>query len=152
MERILVYKKQKGILLFLTICGLFFFIFGLTLLTKSLIYGFKTEIFGGNWNYVIYTIQGLVFFILGHINKRNEKYFIEWDEMTLKYLLPQNKTDETIVISDIRKVSIQLFEIKIQLLETEKILSLENVQFKELRRIKEKFEEIKLNAEKKKIE
>jgi len=32
--------------------------------------------------------------------------------------------------------------------ENEKILNLENIQFKELRRIKEKFEEIKWNTEK----
>ena len=148
MERIQIYKKQKGQEIFVKIFGLLFIIYGLTFLIKSLAYGFKTETFGGVWNYVFYILQGLVLFVLGHSKKRNEKYFIQWDDSELKYMLPKDKNIETINLLDIRKITIQLFEIIIELPDVTKTLSLENVQFKELRIIKEKFEELKLDAEK----
>ncbi len=146
MERIQIYTRQRGFVLFFKISGIFSFILGLTGLIISYKEGFKTAFFGGNWNYYIFTFQGLMFFFMGHTYKRNEKYFIEWNETELRYLLPKNKSIETINISEIREVSVKLYEIKLQLLEIEKSLSLENVQFKELKRIKEKFEEIRKNT------
>ena len=150
MERVQIYKKQKGLVLFMTIFGLLSFVLGSILLIKSLKYGFKTEFPGGDWNYIVYIVQGIIFYIWGHTLKRNEKYYIEWDEKKLRYFLPKNKNVETIILSEISEISIELFEIRLKLRENEKILNLENVQFKELRRIKEKFEEIKLNTEKRK--
>jgi len=147
MERIQIFKRLKGLLFFM-IFGLISFLFGMTMLISSLKFGFKTEFLGGDWNYVFYTLQGIIFFTLGHSSKKYEKYFIEWDNKELKYFLPKNKTEEIVVISDIKGLSINLYEIKILLPEAEKTLSLENVQYKELRRIKEKFEEIRLNIEK----
>lgn len=146
MERIQIYTRQKKIELFFKISGIFSFILGLTGLIISYKEGFKTAIISGNWNFYIFTIQGLFFFLWGHSYKRNERFFIEWDDKELKYLLPKNKNIESIILSEIKEISIKLYEIKIKLPENEKTLSLENVQFKELRRIKDKFENIKLNA------
>lgn len=129
------------------ISGLFFFILGSSLLIKYFIFESKVETLGGISNSVIYIIQGIAFILLGYIHKRNEKYFIEWDEKELRYLLPKDKAIETITISYIKKVSIQLYEIEIELPNIKKTLCLENLLFKEISRIKEKFEEIKLIAE-----
>ncbi len=144
MERIQIYKRQKNLEIYVKIFGLLFIVYGMTFLIKSMMKGFNA----GDWNYVFYTLQGIVFFTLGYNNKRNEKFFIEWDEKEMKYLLSKDKTIETIKFEDIKKITIQLYEIKIGLPSTEKTISLENVQFKDLRKIKEKFEELKLNAEK----
>ena len=150
MERIQIYTRQKGFKLFFKISGILSFILGLTGLIISYKEGFKTAFFGGNWNYYIFTIQGIMFFLMGHTNKRNDKYFIEWNETELRYLLPKNKCIETINLSEIRNVSVKLYEIKLQLLEIEKTLNLENIHFKEFKKIKEKYEEIKKNTDKRK--
>ncbi len=67
----------------------------------------------------------------------------------MNYFLPKNKNIETITISEIKNVSINLFEIHLKLLDTEKIINLDNLEFKEIRRIKEKFEQIKSSTDKK---
>ena len=148
MERIQIYTRQKGFELFFKVSGILFFVLGLTGLIISYKEGFKTAFIGGNLNYYIFTIQGLMFFFMGHSYKRNEKYFIEWNDTELRYLLPKNKSVEIINLSEIREISIKIFEVCLRLPENEKILNLENIQFKELRKIKEKFEEIKRNTEK----
>ena len=53
----------------------------------------------------------------------------------------------TIQISEITGVSIKLYEIILQLTNTEKTLHIELIQYKDIKRIKEKFEEIKENNE-----
>jgi hypothetical protein len=149
MERIQIYKRQKGYELYVKIFGLLFFAYGMTFLIKSLINGFKTELFDGDWRYVSDLIFGIILFIFGYPD-RKQKYFIQWDDKEMKYLLSKDKTAVTIAFADIKKITLQLYEIKIELASTEKILSLENVQYKELRKIKEKFEELKLITDKRK--
>lgn len=151
MERIQIYKKQKGLEIYVKIFGLLFILFGMTFLIKSLMNGDKTDFNKGDWNYLFYiiqVIQGAALFALGYSNKKNEKLFIEWDEKEMRYLLSKNKTIEKIKFEDIRKVTLQLYEIKIELPSTEKVLNLKNIQYNELKKIKEKFEELKLDLEK----
>ncbi|HOK85945.1 hypothetical protein [Tenuifilum sp.] len=151
MERIQIYKKQKGLEIYVKIFGLLFILFGMTFLIKSLMNGDKTDFNQGDWNYLFYiiqVIQGAALFALGYSNKKNEKLFIEWDEKEMRYLLSKNKTIEKIKFEDIRKVTLQLYEIKIELPSTEKVLNLKNIQYNELKKIKEKFEELKLDLEK----
>ncbi|NLJ38992.1 MAG: hypothetical protein GX432_09570 [Candidatus Atribacteria bacterium] len=151
MERIQIYKKQKGLEIYVKIFGLLFILFGMTFLIKSLMNGDKTDFNQGDRNYLFYiiqVIQGAALFALGYSNKKNEKLFIEWDEKEMRYLLSKNKTIEKIKFEDIRKVTIQLYEIKIELPSTEKVLNLKNIQYNELKKIKEKFEELKLDLEK----
>ena len=149
MERIQIYKRQKGLEIYVKIFVLLFIVYGMTFLIKSLMNGFKTDLYGGDWNYLFYTMLGIIFFALRYSNKRNEKFFIQWDDKEMKYLLSKDKTIETIRFEDIKKITMQLYEIKIELPSAEKTISLENVQFKDLRKIKEKFEALKLDAEKK---
>ena len=143
MERIKIFTINKGLTKFFIISGIVSFVFGIGLLTYSFINGFKTAFQGGDWSYVIFTIEGILFFFIGYSNLIYEKYFIEWNDEELKYLLPKNKSAETIKISDIEAIEIKLFEIKLQLPGSNKTLNLENVRFKELKSIKIKFEEIK---------
>jgi len=143
MEKIKIFTLNKGLTKFFIIFGIVSFVLGICLLIYSFINGFKTAFLGGDWSYVIFTIEGILFFFIGYSNSIYGKYYIEWNDEELKYLLPKNKLVEIIKISDIKAIEINPFEIQIQLPESNKILNLENIRFKELKRIKIKFDEIK---------
>lgn len=144
MERIKIFKRKKEIELFYIIFGLLSLTLGITILIKSLRIGFKTDFFEGGWNAVIYCLQGIIFFIIGLLSRKNEKYFIEWNNKELRYLFPKNKLVETIKLSEIKGVEIDTLEINIELSEGGKKLNLDNIQYKEVRKIKEIFKEIKI--------
>ena len=143
MKRYKLYNTNKAILISMLGLG-----------SVSLIYGIikLIQIIGGassfSWESQIYTLQGILFTVLGMFHLRTRKYFIEWDDVQMNYLFPGNKTVETIVFSEIQDVTIKLFEVKLQLKDSEKTINLENLQFKEIRMIKDKFEELKLATEK----
>jgi hypothetical protein len=148
MERIRIFRMPKGLNRFFIIAGFLSIVFGMILFLHSLQIGFRTAFWGGDWNNVIFILQGIFFFFVGYSNIRYEKYFIEWDDIELRYLLPPNKVAEIIKISDIRTIEIKFIEIRLQLPEGTKTLNLENFHFKELKRIKERFEEIKIKMDK----
>lgn len=142
MERFKVYKVKKGLAYFLIIFGGVLLLLGIALLIKTILGGTSVD-----WNSVIFILQGSLFIIMGYLNLRSDKYYIEWDENKLNYFLPKSNSIETVTISEIKDVSINLFEIHLKLEDTEKIIHLDNLQFKEIRRIKEKFEQIKSSTE-----
>ncbi len=147
MERIKVFEMKKGFIQSFIGFGILFFLFGMSLLIYSMIDGFKTEFLGGFWNHIIYLSQGMVFIFIGYSILKREKYYIEWNDEELRYLLPNNNFTVTIKLSEIKEVEIQLFEIKISVHESDKLMNLENVGFKDLRKIKGKLEEIKKATE-----
>ena len=142
MERFKVYKAKKGLAYFLIVFGGVFLILGIGFLIKTILDGTSVD-----WNSLTFILQGSLFIVMGYLNLRSDKHFIEWDENKLNYFLPKNKNIETVTISEIKNVSINLFEIHLKLVDTEKIINLDNLQFKEIRRIKEKFEQIKSSTE-----
>ncbi len=142
MERIRIYKIYTGLSRFFLIFGSIFTLFGLLLLIKFLINGFNTQLLSGNWSSVIFTFQGILFVIMGYSNLKNRKYFIEWDDNEIRFLLPGYKNPETIRIYDIQSVCISLFEIELKLANKTRILKLDNLQFEDIRKVKEKFERI----------
>ena len=140
----MVFKVLKGFSRFLIIFGILISILGLSLFIKSLIIGFNTKFPSGDWNSVIFSVQGLLFFIMGFSNLKNKKYYIEWDERELRYLLPDTKHVESILFSQIISVDIKLFEIELNLIDSVRILNLDNLEFDDLKRIKKKFENLSL--------
>lgn len=80
---------------------------------------------------------------MGAGNLYVRKYYIEWDDDKLMFLLPDTKKLETIILSDIISVNIRLFEIELKLLDKTRSLDLSNLQFEDLKKIKEKFENLK---------
>lgn len=142
MERIKVFKVLKWSSRFFLIFGVILTLLGISMIIKSLISGFNVKFPSGNWNSVFFTIQGLLFIIMGYSNLRSNKYFIEWDDQILRFLLPGTRNIETINICDIESVKVKLFEIELKLSDRVKILNLENLDFEDLRKIKQKFEEI----------
>jgi len=144
MEKIRIFKVYKGLAIFFLIFGTLFTFMGIALLIKSLINGFNSAFPGGDWNAVFFTLQGILFVVMGSASLLNRKYFIEWDEQELRYLLPDKKAIEIIKFSDIISVNIRLFEIELTMKNSVKSLNLENLQFEDIKKIKKKFENTEL--------
>jgi hypothetical protein len=143
MERIKVFKGKNGLAKFLVIFGSLFALAGLALLVKYAIAGFNFHFPSGDWNSVMFTFQGILFIIMGGAYLKSRKYFIEWDERELRFLLPDAKGVQTIQIADIQSVSIKLFEIELKLKEGVRTMNLENLQFEDIKKIKAKFENLR---------
>lgn len=142
MERIRVSKVYPRLSKFFIIFGSIFAIIGSYLLIRSFISGFNIHFPSGDWNSVTFTIQGLLFFLLGYSNLKSGKYFIEWDDSELRFLLPGKKKTEVVKFDQIHSINIRLFEIELKLADSTCILNLDNLQFEDLRKVKEKFEHI----------
>ncbi len=140
MTRISVFKTPAVFSKFFIVFGAFFLIFGVTLTIRSLMYGFDTKFPSGDWNSVLFTIQGFLFVIIGLSGLISRKYYIEWDDRELRYFLPFPKRSETIKFEDIVSINIKLFEIQLYLTGRTVILDLNSLQFEDLKMIKDKFE------------
>jgi len=140
MTRINVFKTSKLFYRLFIILGGTFVIIGVLLLLKSLSDGFDTHFPSGNWNSVTFIIQGLLFVAMGVGNILVKKYFIQWDENELRFLLPDTKKIEIIKLSEIVSVNIKLFEIQIKMQDRMRTIDLSNLQFEDLKKIKEQFD------------
>ncbi len=140
MERHYVYQTNKGLAYFLIGFGVLMGGVALGILIKSMLPRFGDEAF--EWTSLLYFIQALSLVVLGIFNLRFRKYYIEWSAEEINYFLTGKKRVEKIRIADIESLVIKLFEIQIKLKDEEKIINLENLQFKSIRSIKDKFEEI----------
>ena len=116
----------------------------MVLFVSSVRRGFNFQLLSGDWDSVIFVFQGVLFFIIGIVNLLNRKYFIEWDDKKLRFLMPSSKTVEVIDFDQILSVNIRLFEIQLNLPDSVKVLDLNNLQFEDLRKIKEKFESLSI--------
>jgi hypothetical protein len=144
MERIRVFKVLKGLAKFFIVFGSIITIIAFSVVIKSLVNGFNTNFPSGDWTFVFFTIQGLLFILMGSINLLNKKYFIEWDDKELRFLLPDTKQVETVLFSEITSVNIKLFEIELKLKDIVRTLNLDNMEFEDLKRLKKKFEDLKV--------
>ncbi len=141
MERYHVNNSKKGLAWFLVGIGGLLVIFGLVLLIRLLMDDSKSEF--SMLGIVLYLFQGVMLGILGVVHLRSGRYYLEWNEEEFRYYLPGQKGVELIKIGDIKEVEINLYEIHLSLGDEERSVNLEHVQFEEIKRIKEKFEEIK---------
>jgi hypothetical protein len=105
LERIKIFSIQSRWNRFFLIGGLLTFVLGMIIFLNSLQIGFRTAFLGGDWNNFIFILQGILFFFVGYSNIRYQKYFIEWNDIELRYLLPPNKVSETIKLSEIRNLN-----------------------------------------------
>lgn len=140
MTRIKVFKYPKVFNKFTIGFGMIMLLLGIISSIKFTNNEFNTAFPSGDWNAVFHVIQGIFFISLGVYNLRNRKYFIEWDEIHLKFLIPGNKKVETIKLSDIQTVEIKLFEIELHLSNRIQKLDLNGLDYDDLKKIKAKFE------------
>ena len=142
MERIKVYRTNAVWAKFFIVFGAVFSVSGLLFLLRSLDKGFNPRVLSGDWSSVFFIIQGLLFILMGYSNLRIRKYFIEWDENEINFLLPGIRYTETIKLDEIKSVNIRLFEIELNMTNGSRILKLENLQFEDIRKIKARFESL----------
>lgn len=139
MERIKLLKGSPVFGKFYIIAGAIFAALGLIVTANNLTDGFDIKFTGGDWSFVFFTFQGILFVIMGFSFLNRQKYFIEWDENEIRYLLPYTSTTEVIRVDEIKSADIKLFEIEVRLKEGSKKISLENLEYEDLKKIKEKF-------------
>ena len=132
---------------FFIIFGGLFIISGIFLLTKVFNNGFNTNFQNGDWNSIIFTCLGIIFLIKGGEDLLVRKYYIEWDDKEIRLFLPDTKNLETISLSDIGHINIKLFKIELRLRDKTRLINLSNLRYKDLRKIKEKFEELEKSKE-----
>lgn len=140
MTKVKVYKISKILSKFFIGFGIVILLLGIVTIIKSMTDEFNTEFPSGDWNAIINIIQGIIFIILGTLNLKKNKYFIEWDDTQLRFLLPDTKQLEKIDFDDIESVNIKLFEIELQLENKKRTLDLNNLEDDDLKKIKAKFE------------
>jgi len=140
MERIRVFKSLKGLAKFFIIMGTLLSLLSVALLIKSLVAGFNTKFPSGDWNSVLFLVQGMLFIVMGWSNLNYSRYYIEWDEKELRYFFPGTKHPESILFAEIESVKIKLFEIELEVNGSNKALHLENLDFEDLKKIKKLFE------------
>lgn len=143
MTRINIFRSSTFLSKFFIGFGSGLSIIGILLLVKALINGFNVKLLSGDWSYVLFTVQGLLLLLVGSWNLAVRKYFIEWDDVELRFLLPDTRRLDTIKIDQIISVTIRLFEIEIKLKDKTKVLDLNNLQFEDIKKIKEKFEDLR---------
>ena len=140
MERIMLFKVYPRLAKFFIIIGSIFSIFGVSLLIRAVIKGFNFHFPSGDWNSIIFSIQGFLFILIGCMNLKTRKYFIEWDDTELRFFLPDSKNPETLKFEQILSVNIRLFEIELKMAAGSRTLQLDNLQLEDLKKVKEKFE------------
>jgi hypothetical protein len=141
MERVKVYKVNRGFSKFLIAFGTTLLIIGIFLAVKFIAGDSKID-----WVLFLFILQGVLFIFLGYSRLKSERYFIEWDETQLRYLLPDSRSVEAIRFSEIRNVRIDLFEIHLILEASEMTIKLDNLQFKQIQTLKQMFETIKVES------
>lgn len=142
MERVKIYRIKKLGIKYFMIIGAILLVAGVILSLRFIIEGIGSQFLPLNMVYLPFTSTGFLFIILGYLALKNDKYFFEWDDVEIAYLLPKHKDVEVIKIADIKGISIKLFEITIKLADDEKKLNLENIEYAEFQTIKNALEGI----------
>lgn len=137
MVRLKIYKVKKSIAKLLIGFGSIILVAGLIIVIKTVADDTTPE-----WSAIVFILQGILFLTLGYLHYTSDKYFIEWDDTHLNYLLPGSGKIETIQFPEIKSITINLFEIQLQIGNSEKTINLGNLQFEEIKALKQKFEEL----------
>jgi len=142
MERIKVFKGKEWLAKFFLVFGILYTLIALGLLIKYTIAGFDFNFPSGDWSFLLFFLQGILFVIMGYASLKSKKYFIEWDDKEMRFLLPGSKVVDSVIIDDIKSVNIKLFEIELELNNGPKKINLENLEFEDIRKIKGKVEKL----------
>lgn len=145
MERYKVYGTNKGLAWFLVVIGALLALLGAAVLIRRLTGAEDLEI--SLFSSLAFLLQGLLLAVLGALNLRSGKYFLEWSQQEIRCYLPANKQIESFQVDKITGVDIRLFEIQLTMDDEVRIVHLEQAHFKDIRSIKEKFEDIKRKVE-----
>lgn len=135
MVRIQLYKIEKSIVRFLMWFSIVTFVLGSILFIISLKSGFRFD-FPGDWNAIIFMIQGVMFGIMAYQKWNNGKYFIELSDAYISYQVMGDKGVESIAILDIEQLKMNGIEISLLANGIERKIRLEYIEWEELNRVK----------------
>lgn len=143
MERIYLYKIFKNrFAKYFYVLGLLMFVYGIVFLIRLFVLELQFDTFGSRASLTFIAFQGLVVILQYAIALPNTRYFIEFGGNCISYLLPKQGSPESIQLQDVNKIVIKLNEVDIHLPEGKKSLRFNNVEYKELKQIKQRFEEL----------
>lgn len=135
MVRIQLYRVKKNIVRFLMWFSIVTFALGSILFIISLKSGFRFD-FPGDWNAIIFMIQGILFGIMAYQKCNDGKYFIELSDAYISYQVMGDKGVESIAISDIEQLNMDGIEISLLANGIERKIRLEYIEWEELNRVK----------------
>ncbi len=143
MERVYLYRTNRKFVRFFLIFSIIVLIISLFLLSRVAFFWLINQSVEFHWNYLTYALQSVAFILLAMSFLKKEKNFIEWNEKEINYLLPKSTEPVNVIIANIKGVEIGLNAVIITENNLQKIITLENAEYKDLKRIKNRFEEIK---------
>ncbi len=122
--------------------GLLMFVYGAVFLVRLFIIDLQFDAFGSRTSLTFIAFQGLVVILQYAIALRNTRYFIEFGDNSINYLLPKQCSPEAIQLQDVNEIETKLNEVVIHLPEGQNTLRFDNVEYKVLKQIKQRFEEL----------
>lgn len=128
---------------FFYLVGLLMFVYGAVFLSRSFILGLQTDLFGSRISLVLVTFQDLIVILQYVLALRCRNYFIKFSNDGITYFLPKQCSTEVIQVQDVKEIDIKLNEVVIHLPEGDKVLRFLNVEYRELKQIKQRFEDLK---------
>jgi hypothetical protein len=143
MEKIRLVRISKTFTWILILLASANAILGITFFVESVHNGNVDRESEGLVNAIFMIVQGAIFIAWGIINMRSRRYFIEWDETMINLFLPKTKQPESIRINDINTVILRLFEVELHLQESVRIIDLNSLKDEDIRKVKNKFEDIR---------
>ena len=130
--------------LVLSFLGQFILIMGFNGLIRPLLRPDSPESFGPLWFLAILAAAGTAIMVYGYRKVRENRFFIQWNDDKITWLLPGQKSQETISNRDIEDIEIKHFSVEIKMRDNRTItLNLENFLYKDLQKAKKKMEEVK---------
>lgn len=125
--------------------GNFMFILGANGLLRPLLRPDSPESFGPLWFLAILAVTGIVVMIYGYRKAQENRFFIQWDDDKITWLLPGQTSEETLSIRNISDIEIKHFSAEITMQDNRTFkLNLENFLYKDLQKAKKKMEEVKV--------
>lgn len=150
MERIQLFPHTRGTntaLRLKLLAGLIILIGGVNLLLAAT--GSASVLFSGSfWGAAANIVTGAAVYYFARTLSRDRLGFIEWDDKAVRYQTPEMAAAEEILYSEMKEIVVGLTEVGIGLNSgREKHLKLDSLEYRKLKRIKDRFEEIKLRVE-----
>ncbi|MFP4065498.1 MAG: hypothetical protein ACLFS0_08370 [Bacteroidales bacterium] len=124
--------------------GQFMFVMSTNGLLRPLLRPDSPESYAPLWFLAILAITGIVVMIYGYRKAQENRFFIQWDDDKITWLLPGQTSEETLLIPDISDIEIKKFAVQITMHDNQTIaLNLENFLYKDMQTAKKKMEEVK---------
>lgn len=124
--------------------GQFMLIMGFNGLIRPLLRTDSPESFAPLWFLAILAAAGIAVMVYGYRKAKENRFFIQWDDDKITWLLPGQKSQKTLSTRDIEDIEIKHFLVEIKMRDNWTItLNLENFLYKDLQKAKKKMEEVK---------